>query len=70
MIRSFNVVLLDELKKQAALPFEKQLVGKVFVRLSDFSKMLVQYCGVQPQFLQQIEDERKIDKHLDAFLEV
>jgi hypothetical protein len=70
MIRSFNVVLLDELKKQAALPVEKQLIGKVFVRLSDFSKMLVQYCGAQPQFLQQVEDDRKIDKHLDSFLEV
>ncbi len=69
MIRNFNTVLLEELTNQAALPVDKQLIGKVFVRLSDFSKMLVQYCGSQPTFLQVVAQERKTDKSLDAFLD-
>jgi hypothetical protein len=45
------------------------LLSQVFVRLSDFSKMLVQYCGSQPTFLEVVARERKTDKVLDAFLD-
>ena len=69
MIRHFNQVLLEELQNQAVLVAERQLIGKVFVRLSDFSKMLVQYCGSQPTFLEVVARERKSDKVLDAFLD-
>lgn len=47
----------------------QQHIGDVFSRLADYAKMYTQYCGAQPGLLSTIEEDRKEDKKLAAFLD-